>query len=216
MFGETERWLAIWSLSGVAAMFVTAAPWFRFLGESFRYVEYSVPALCILTAARTLALNDPRLWQLAAAVAGASVVGILGSYYIAKLVTHHDVDRSALYEWIRKQPASILLTIDLYGSFRCAAHPHRAVQANNNAPTGARTEAYKRLITRWYPLPDTNLKALWTNTMSTCLLSRQDHRCNQVRDPEYAYDLSGYEEVFRQGRYRVLKPRKTGDQRMAA
>ncbi len=218
IFGEGERWLALWYLSGVATMFLTATPWFRFLGEAFRYVEYSVPAICLLTAVRTFAVNSPVIWEVAAAVSSASVVGVLGSYYVAKLVTRHDAERAALYDWIRTQPASTLLTIDLRLSFLlCFRTPHRAVQANNNAPTGEKLEAYKRLVSRWYPLPDTNLNALIDEyDVDLLVVCDKTVAAIQAKDPGYVYDLSGYEEVFRQGRFRVLKPHKTGAQLVAA
>jgi hypothetical protein len=218
MFGQFERWLGLWYLSGVAAMFLTAAPWFRFLGESFRYVEYSVPALCILTAARTLTLNQPILWKVAAAVSCVSVVGVLGSYYVAKLVTRHDADRLALYEWICKQPASTLLTIDLRLSFlMCFRTPHRAVQVHTNAPSGANLEAFKRLISKWYPLPDTNLDVLIDEyDVDLLIVCDKTVAAIKTRDPEYSYDLTGYEELFHRGRYRVLKARQTGRQSIAA
>jgi len=218
MFGELERWLALWYVAALATMFLTAAPWFRFLGEAFRYVEYTVPAICILTAARTLSLAQPVLWQLAAVVSCCCVVGILGSYYVAKLVMRGDADRSALYDWIAKQPASTLLTIDLRLSFLlCFRTPHRAVHVHTNAPVGRNLEAFKRLIPRWYPLPDRDVAGLSEEyEVDLVVVCDKTVAAVRARDPDYAYDFSGFTEVFRQGRFRVLKPPRAVARQFAA
>ncbi|MGE3313511.1 MAG: hypothetical protein AB7O26_00255 [Planctomycetaceae bacterium] len=218
MFGSAERWLVLWYGAAVATMFVTAAPWFRFLGEAFRYVEYSIPAVCILTAARMFALNDPGLWMFAAVLLVANLIGIAGSYFVAKFVTREDGDRAALYNWVAQQPASTLLTIDLRLSFLlCFRTPHRSVQVHTNAPSGKNLAAFKKLIPRRYPLPNNDLESLVeTYGIDLVVVCDKTVAAIQQKDPEYVYELDSYDEVFKQGRFRVLKPRYQSFQQRAA
>lgn len=218
IFGDAERWLVLWYAAAVATMFLTAAPWFRFLGESFRYVEYSVPAICILTASRMLALNNRALWAFSSLAAAACIVGIAGSYYVAKFVTREDSDRAALYDWIAKQPASTLLTIDLRLAFLlCFRTPHRAVQVHTNAPSGENLKSYQRLIPRWYPLPNNDLESLVEQYgVDLVVVCDKTVAAIQRTDPGYVYDFTGYEELFQRGRFRVLKPRRVQQRQIAA
>src|SRR5438093_12577217 len=101
-------------------------------------------------------LDDVRLWQLASILAAVAAAGLACNYWVTAAVRRGDEDRMKLYEWMKQQPASTLLTIDLRLSFLlCFRTPHRAVNVHTNAPQGANLEAYKRLVADAYPSPAT-------------------------------------------------------------
>jgi len=204
---EVEWYLVVWTVSGLLAMFLTATPWLRFLGEASRYVVHSVTPVCILYAHRLFTLDDHTTWTFASIGLVIAVFGVVASYTVAKLVRRSDGDREALYAWVRQQPCSTVLTIDLRLVYLvCFRTPHRAIHLLTNCPSGEKLSAYKRLVPKWFPLPTTDLKeAIGDHQVGLIVVDERALELIRSVDPSYTYDLSQYRVVYRKGRYRAYR-----------
>jgi len=209
--GSLEKQLLGWYVAGNMAMLLTILPWFRFLGEASRYVIHSVTPVCIIASYRLLWIDDSRLWALTGFLSVVAVAGLMCNYWISFAVRRSDPDRKLLYEWIKNQPASTLLTIDLRLSFLlCFRTPHRAVHFHINAPGGKKLEALKRLLSEAYPFPSNNLDNI-IREHDVDLLVVDNNAAAQFseRTGGKQYDFSGYELLYELGRFRVYKTHST-------
>lgn len=219
---EIEWFLVAWSLCGMLAMFLTAIPWLRFLGEASRYVVHSVTPICILCAHGLYSVDDHTTWTLAGIGLVISVFAVTASYAVARLIRRSDGERAALYAWVRQQPSSIILTIDLRLSHLvCFRTPHRAVFLVTNCPSGKQLLDYKRLVPKWYPLPTMDLgKVISDHQVDLIVVDERALELIGSLDPSCTYDLGSYREVYRKGRYcayqtRLARSTVTGEKRAA-
>jgi hypothetical protein len=210
--GNVEQIFLSWYLAALGAMLLTSTKWLRFLGESNRYIANAVMPVCLLVTYRLIKLEEPLLWLFAGMlmlinIAGLVFMWISQSHY--RLQTANS-DREILYKWIKQQPASTILTIDLRLCFlMCFRTPHQGVNLFINVATGSKQEAFKRLIPKWYPFPAQDLWRLVREfDVNLLIVDRSREKDILCRDPTYVYDFTDMTEVYNHGSFTVFNVTK--------